>query len=154
MGDKIRSSAPSTMLYQKVLTVVFVGVVFQWLTCRFIAGHFLPLRATAACKRGQLEFYYCILNLSRAPKLTRVVLWTQLDTLWIAGTPTIIIIPRIIQNVSVQLASPCYNQSKADPFTVSTLLYSSALPISQCYDIMETRLKQTLFFFFFFFFFS
>ena len=36
-GDKIRSSAPSMMLYQKMLrTGVFVGAVFQRLTCRFV----------------------------------------------------------------------------------------------------------------------
>ena len=43
-GGKIRSSAPSSqinmMLYQKALTAVFVGVVFQQLMCRFI-GHCL-----------------------------------------------------------------------------------------------------------------
>ena len=31
-GDKIRSSTPSMMLYQKVLKGVFVGAVFQRLT--------------------------------------------------------------------------------------------------------------------------
>ena len=36
--DKLRSSAPSMMLYQKVLTGV--GAVFQRLMCRFI-GHCL-----------------------------------------------------------------------------------------------------------------
>ena len=39
-GDKIRSSAPSMMLYQKVIMGVLVGAVIQRLTCRFI-GHAL-----------------------------------------------------------------------------------------------------------------
>ena len=44
-GDKIRSSAPSMILFQKVLTGVFVGAVFQRLTCRFI-GHRLQTWTT------------------------------------------------------------------------------------------------------------
>ena len=40
-----KSSAPSMMLYEKVLTGVFVGAVFQWLTCRFI-GHCLQTWTT------------------------------------------------------------------------------------------------------------
>ena len=51
-GDKIRSSALSMMLRQKVLTGVFVGADFQRLTCRFI-GH--------CCKGGQLGLYYYII---------------------------------------------------------------------------------------------
>ena len=51
-GDKIRSSALSMMLYQKVLRGVFVGAVFQRLTCRFIA---------TACKRGQLGLFRYII---------------------------------------------------------------------------------------------
>ena len=44
-GDKIRSSAPSLMFYQKILTGVFVGAVFQRLTCRFF-GHCLQTWTT------------------------------------------------------------------------------------------------------------
>ena len=52
MGDEIRSSAPSMMLYQKVLTDVFIGTVFHRLTCRFIGGSLVT-----ACKREQLGLY-------------------------------------------------------------------------------------------------
>ena len=45
------------MLYQKVLTGVFVGADFQQLTCRFI------LLATA-CKHGQLGLYLKLHNLT------------------------------------------------------------------------------------------
>ena len=49
MGGKIRSGAPSSrisiMLYQKRLTGVFVGAVFQLLTCSFI-GHCLQMWTT------------------------------------------------------------------------------------------------------------
>ena len=44
-GDKIRSSAPSMILQQKVLTGVFAGAVFQRLTCCFI-GHCLQTWTT------------------------------------------------------------------------------------------------------------
>ena len=44
-GDKIRSSAPRMMLYQKELIGVFVGAVFQRLTCRLI-GHCLETWTT------------------------------------------------------------------------------------------------------------
>ena len=54
-GDKIRSGAPRMMLYQKELIGVFVGAVFQRLTCRLI--HDWPLLA----KRGQLGLYYYII---------------------------------------------------------------------------------------------
>ena len=53
MGGKIRSSAPSSQIpmlfYQKALTGVFVGAVFQRLRVVSLA---------TACKRGQLGLYY------------------------------------------------------------------------------------------------
>ena len=98
VGGKIGSSATNSqipmMLYQKALTGVYVGAVFQRLTCRFI-GHCLQTWTT----RIILKY---IFNLPKAPKLARLVLSAQLNTLWIVGTPTITIIKRIIQNVSAQ----------------------------------------------------
>ena len=56
IGSKAPSSQIPMMLYQKALTGVFVGAIYQRLKCRFI-GHCLSL----AHKCGQLGLYYYII---------------------------------------------------------------------------------------------
>ena len=94
-GGKIRSSVPCGQIpnphnalpvYQKALTGVFVGAVFHRLTCRFI-GH---------CLQTWLTRFILLHNLTSQEHRA------QLNTLWIVGTPPMIIIPRINQNVSAQ----------------------------------------------------
>ena len=100
-GGKIRSSAPSSqipmMFYQKALTGV-AGAVFQRVTCRFI-GHYLQTWTT---RNINILLHNLTSQKHRNSPDFCFGLWAQLKTLWIVGTPTIIIIPRIIQTVSAQ----------------------------------------------------